>query len=66
VPSNLARTMPIGLIWPETACESRVPPHEIDAHLTNSDIRNIINLDLRKQTVGGRHQIGTLAGFRSE
>jgi hypothetical protein len=34
--------------------------------LTTNDIRNIINLDLRKQTVGGRHQIGTLAGFRSE
>jgi hypothetical protein len=34
--------------------------------LTTSDIRNIINLDLRQQTVGGRHQIGTLAGFRSE
>jgi hypothetical protein len=58
--------MPIGSIWPETAYESRVPTREIDAHLTNKDIRNIINLDLRKQTVGGRHQIGTLAGFRSE
>jgi len=34
--------------------------------LTPNDIRNIINLDLRKQTAGGRHQIGTLAGFRSE
>jgi hypothetical protein len=34
--------------------------------LTTNDIRNIINFDLRKQTVGGRHQIGTLAGFRSE
>jgi hypothetical protein len=34
--------------------------------LTTNDIRNIINFDLPKQTVGGRHQIGTLAGFRSE
>ena len=34
--------------------------------MTIHDIRNIINLDLRKQTVGGRHQIGTPAGFRSE
>jgi len=58
--------MPIASIWPGTACESHVRTPEIDAHLTNRDIRNIINCDLRKQTAGGRHQIGTLAGFRSE
>jgi hypothetical protein len=58
--------MPIASIWPETACESHVRTPDIDAHLTTSDIRNIINLDLRKQTAGGRHQIGMLAGFRSE
>ena len=58
--------MPIASIWPGTACESRVRTPEIAAHLTNQDIRNIINFDLRKQTVGGRLQIGTLAGFRSE
>ena len=58
--------MPIGLTWPETACESHARTPEIGARLTIHDIRNIINLDLRKQTVGGRHQIGTLAGFRSE
>jgi hypothetical protein len=34
--------------------------------LTTGDIRNIINFDLRQQTVSGRHPIGTLAGFRSE
>jgi hypothetical protein len=34
--------------------------------LTNPDNPNIINFDLWKQAAGGRHQIGTLAGFRSE
>jgi hypothetical protein len=34
--------------------------------LTNPTNRNIIDLDLRKQAPGGRHQIGTPAGFRSE
>jgi hypothetical protein len=34
--------------------------------LTNPDNPNIINFDLGKQAAGGRHQIGTLAGFRSE
>jgi hypothetical protein len=58
--------MPIASIWPETACESHVRTPDIDAHLTTSEIRNIINLDLRKRTAGGRHQIGMLAGFRSE
>jgi hypothetical protein len=38
----------------------------IDALLTNPVDRNIIDFDLRKQTAGGRHQIGTPAGFRSE
>ncbi len=39
---------------------------EIEALLTNPDNPNIINFDLWKQAAGGRHQIGTLAGFRSE
>jgi transposase len=43
-----------------------VPDNRIDAVLTNPDNRNIIHFDLRKQTAGGRHQIGTPAGFRSE
>jgi hypothetical protein len=49
--------------WPER--HIRTP--EIGARLTIYNIRNII-LDLRQQTVGGRHQkkTGTLAGFRSE
>jgi len=34
--------------------------------LTNPDNLNIINFDLWKQAAGGRHQIGTLAGFKSE
>jgi hypothetical protein len=34
--------------------------------LTNPDNTNIINFDLWKQAAGGRHQIGTLAGFKSE
>jgi hypothetical protein len=34
--------------------------------LTNPDNPNIINFDLWKQADGGRHQIGTMAGFRSE
>jgi len=34
--------------------------------LTNPDNPNIINFDLWKQAAGGRHQIGTLAGFKSE
>jgi ATP dependent DNA ligase-like protein len=34
--------------------------------LTTNDIRNIINFDPRKQAAGDRHQIGMLAGFRSE
>jgi len=34
--------------------------------LTNPDNPNIINFDLWKQAAGGRHQIGTMAGFRSE
>jgi len=34
--------------------------------LTDPDIRNIIDFDLWKQAAGGRHQIGTLAGFKSE
>ena len=58
--------MRIASIWPETACESHVRTSETGVRLTTNDIRNIINLALRKQTVGGRHQIGTLAGFRSE
>ena len=64
--STASSTMPIASISPETACKSHVRTPEIGAHLTTNGIRNIINLDLRKQTVGGRHQIGTLAGFRSE
>ena len=55
--------MRIASIWPETACESHVRTSETGVRLTTNDIRNIINLALRKQTVGGRHQIGTLAGF---
>ena len=34
--------------------------------MTNPDNPNIINFDLWKQAAGGRHQIGTLAGFKSE
>jgi hypothetical protein len=34
--------------------------------LTDPVQANIIAFDPRKQTSGGRHQIGTLAGFRSE
>jgi hypothetical protein len=34
--------------------------------LTDAIDQNIIQSDLRKQGAGGRHQIGTLAGFRSE
>jgi hypothetical protein len=34
--------------------------------LTAQKTRNIIHLDLRRYDAGGRHQIGTLAGFRSE
>jgi len=34
--------------------------------LTNPDNPNIINFDLWKQAAGGRHQIGTMAGFKSE
>jgi hypothetical protein len=34
--------------------------------LTNPDNPNIINFDLWKRAAGGRHQIGTMAGFRSE
>jgi hypothetical protein len=34
--------------------------------LTNPVNPNIINFDLWKQAAGGRHQIGTMAGFRSE
>jgi hypothetical protein len=34
--------------------------------LTNGVQANIIASDPRKQTSGGRHQIGTLAGFKSE
>ena len=36
------------------------------ASLTDPSRRNIISLDPRKQALGGRHQIGTPAGFRSE
>ena len=64
--STASSTTPIASIWPETACESHARTPEIGAHLTPNDIRNMINLDLRKQAAGGRHQIGTLAGFRSE
>jgi hypothetical protein len=58
--------MPIGSIWRVKAFASRLRPHEIDALLTNQERRNIINLNLRKQTASGRLQIGTPAGFRSE
>jgi hypothetical protein len=34
--------------------------------LTDPVQANIIDFDPRKQTSGGRHQIGTLAGFKSE
>ena len=34
--------------------------------MTNPDNPNIINFDLSKQAAGGRHQIGNMAGFRSE
>jgi hypothetical protein len=34
--------------------------------LTASTTRNIIQIDLRTHDAGGRHQIGTLAGFGSE
>ena len=34
--------------------------------MTNPDNPNIINFDLWKQAAGGRFQIGTLAGFKSE
>jgi hypothetical protein len=34
--------------------------------LTDPVKANIIATDPRKQTSGGRHQIGTLAGFKSE
>jgi hypothetical protein len=34
--------------------------------LTGPDIRNIIDFDLWKQAASGRHQIGILAGFKSE
>ena len=33
--------------------------------LTNPVTSNIIDFDPRKQTARGRHQIGTVAGFRS-
>ncbi|WP_024882250.1 hypothetical protein [Methylosinus sp. LW3] len=34
--------------------------------MTASTTRNIIQIDLRTHDAGGRHQIGTLAGFGSE
>jgi hypothetical protein len=34
--------------------------------LTNPDNTNIINFDLWKRAASGRHQIGTMAGFKSE
>jgi len=37
--------------------------HPDDDHLTDAIDQNIIQSDLRKQGAGGRHQIGTLAGF---
>ena len=40
--------------------------HPDDDHLTDAIDQNIIQSDLRKQDAGGRHQIGTLAGFRLE
>ena len=64
--SIASSTMLIGSISPARVCESSVLRREIDAVLTNPDNRNIIQLDPRKQTTGGRHQIGTPAGFRSE
>ena len=40
--------------------------HADDRHLTNAADQNIIHSDLQRQGAGGRLQIGTLAGFRSE
>jgi hypothetical protein len=40
--------------------------HPDDDHLTDAIDQNIIQSDPPKQGAGGRHQIGTLAGFRSE
>jgi hypothetical protein len=40
--------------------------HPDDDHLTDAIDQNIIQSDLRKQDASGRHQIGTLAGFRLE
>jgi hypothetical protein len=40
--------------------------HANDRHLTNAADQNIIHSDLQRQGAGGRLQIGTLAGFRSE
>jgi hypothetical protein len=39
---------------------------EIRTALTDPVKANIMTSDPRKQTSGGRHQIGTLAGFKSE
>jgi hypothetical protein len=39
---------------------------EIQTALTDPVQANIMDFDPRKQTSGGRHQIGTLAGFKSE
>jgi len=50
----------------EPAPRPRLYVTEIEALLTNPDNPNIINFDLWKQAAGGRHQIGTMAGFRSE
>jgi hypothetical protein len=47
----------------------KIPPPrgaEIRTALTDPVQANIIQSDPRKQTSGGRHQIGTLAGFKSE
>ena len=45
---------------------NRLSGAEIRTALTDPVQANIIATDPRKQTSGGRHQIGTLAGFKSE
>ena len=58
--------MPIGSISPAKVSASDVRHREVDALLTDPVTRTIIDFYLRKQSAGGRHQIGTPARFRSE
>ncbi len=45
--------------------QAPVVARETRTRLTTPTARNIIQIDLRRDA-GGRHQIGTPAGFRSE